>query len=695
MPDPPETERREVVEELHGEEIRDPYQWLEANTDEVRSWVERQNEYADELLRVEAREELEPRMEERAEVPGYGVVTPRERGYFQQVEAAEDDHPRLTVRSDLDAEPTVLADPNEWEDGESLDWFEPSPDGSLVAYGVAEGGEEQYDVFVLDTETGEVVDELRDCGRTQTQGFAWTDTGFYYVATGSADDGGQLDKEIRYHELGSDADSDADPVLTDDVGEHVWPQLEADDGTLFVAYREGWVRSDVYRWETDGSDAEASDDAEISDDREANADLADGELVRVVAEADASFRISVADGTMYLLTDYDASRSRVVACDASATEIHPDDLREVVPEREGTLKLFVLAEDSLVVHRQRDAHSSLAVYGRDGEHRYDVDLPGYASVGRGGLSGHADAAEFFFRAQSFDRPPWVSRGDVETGETATVNRREAESALDLAVEQQFFESADGTEIPAFVVHHEGLERDGNRPTVLYGYGGFRNNLSPTYDRFRTPFLEDGGVYVHANLRGGAEYGEEWHRDGMRERKQNVFDDFYAVAEGIVAADYTRPEKLAAMGRSNGGLLVGAAITQRPDLFGAASCGVPLLDMLRFHEFLLGESWTTEYGSPEDPEAFEYLRTYSPYHNVEEGVEYPATLFETAAGDTRVHPSHARKMTARMQAANANRNPILLRTETGTGHGVGKPTSMVVAEQLDRWAFLYDQLEVLG
>jgi prolyl oligopeptidase len=693
MPDPPETKRREVVEELHGEEIRDPYRWLETDTDEVRSWVERQNEYADELLRVEAREDLEPRMEERAEVPGYGVVTPRERGYFQQVEAAEDDHSRLTVRSDLDAEPTVLADPNEWADGESLDWFEPSPDGSLVAYGVAEGGEEQYDVFVLDTETGEVVDELQDCGRTQTQGFAWTDTGFYYAATGSADDGGQLDKEIRYHELGSDAESNS--VLTDDIGEHVWPQLEVDDGTLLVAYHEGWVRSDVYRWETDGSDAEASDDAETSDDREANADLADGELVRVVAEADASFRISVADGTMYLLTDYDAPRSRVVACDASATEIHPDDLREVVPEREGTLKLSVLAEDSLVVHRQRDAHSSLAVYGRDGEHRHDVDLPGYASVGRGGLSGHADAAEFFFRAQSFDRPPWVSRGDVETGETATVNQREAESALDLAVERQFFESADGTEVPAFVVHREGLECDGNRPAVLYGYGGFRNNLSPTYDRFRTPFLEDGGVYVHANLRGGAEYGEEWHRDGMRERKQNVFDDFYAVAEGLIAADCTRPEKLAAMGRSNGGLLVGAAITQRPDLFGAASCGVPLLDMLRFHEYLLGESWTTEYGSPEDPEAFEYLRTYSPYHNVEEGVEYPATLFETAAGDTRVHPSHARKMTARMQAANAGRNPILLRTETGTGHGVGKPTSMVVAEQLDRWAFLYDQLGVLG
>lgn len=693
MPDPPETERRAVVDEMHGEEVRDPYRWLEDDSGEVREWVERQNEYADEYLRSDAREKLRPRMEARAEVPEYDVIVARERGDFQRVEDAGDDRAKLVFRPELDADPTVLADPNDWDEGESLDWFYPSSDGSLVAYGVAEGGEEHYDVTVLDVETGDVVDVLRDCGRTGPMGMAWTDSGFYYVATGSATDGSQLDKQLRYHELGDDArkDNDArngestatdDPLLTDEIGEHAWPQLEIDDGTLFVAFHEGTAHSDVFRWEPSG------------------ADPGDGELVRLLTETDARFGLQVGDGTVFMLTDYDAPHSRIVACDADAREIDPeelregdsDELREVVPEREGTLKDFVLAGDSLVVHRQRDAHSSLEVYDREGNHCHDVDLPGYSAIGREDLTGHPDAPEFSFRAQSFDRPPWVAHGDAETGETVVVNEREPESDVDLEVEQQWFESVDGTEVPAFVVHRRGLERDGNNPTVLYGYGGFRINQTPTYDRFRMPFLEDGGVYVHANLRGGAEYGEEWHRAGMRENKQNVFDDFYAVAEGLIDAGYTRPEKLAAMGRSNGGLLVGAAVTQRPDLFGAASCGVPLLDMLRFHEFLLGESWTIEYGSPDDPEDFQYLREYSPYHNVEKR-EYPAVLFETAWGDTRVHPAHARKMTARMQARNAGENPILLRTETGTGHGLGKPTSMVVAEQLDRWAFLYEELGV--
>ncbi|WP_115863924.1 prolyl oligopeptidase family serine peptidase [Halorussus litoreus] len=695
MPDSPETERREVVETRHGEELCDPYRWLEADTNEVREWVDRQNEYADSWLDDDVREALEPRMEARAEVPEYGVIEPRQSGYFQRVADADEDRSRLVFRPDLDAEPTTLADPNEWAEGESLDWFHPSPDGSLVAYGVGEGGQENYDLTILDTESGDPVEIVRDCGRTGPNGMAWTDSGFYYVTTGSAAEGSQLDKAIRYHELpdrsGSSGDSDPpesvasdDPVLTDEVGEHVWPQLELADGTLVVVFSEGHLHSDVFRWEpSDSAGCDGSDDP-----------ATDGELVRLVADTDAWFGARVDAGTVYLATDYDAPRSRVLACDADARAADPDDLREVIGEREAILMDVAVADGALVAHYQRDAHSSLSVYDPDGEHRHDVALPGYAAIGRDALTGHPDAPEFFFRAQSFERSPWVARGDAETGETGVIDQREAASDVALAVEQRFFESADGTEVPAFVVHREGLARDGDNPAVLYGYGGFRLTQTPTYDRFRTPFLEDGGVFVVANLRGGAEYGDEWHRAGMRANKQNVFDDFYAVAEGVVDAGYTRPERLAAMGRSNGGLLVGAAITQRPDLFRAASCGVPLLDMLRFNEFLLGESWTVEYGSPDDPEAFEYLREYSPYHNVAER-EYPAVLFETALGDTRVHPSHARKMTARMQAANAGEQPILLRTETGTGHGIGKPTSMLVDEQLDRWAFLYDQLGVLG
>ena len=696
MPEPPETERREVVETLHGEEVRDPYRWLEADADEVREWVDRQNEYADRVIDGDAREALAPRIEARAEVSQHGVLAAREAGYFQYVRDAGDDRAKLVFRSDPDGDPTVLADANEWADGESLDWYVPSPDGSLVAYGVGEDGQEDYDVTVLDVETGDAVAVVRDCGRTDASNLAWTDAGFYYVTTGSADEGSQLDKAIRYHELahaesasgesGTDdsdrpAESTAadDPVLTDDVSEHVWPHLTVADGTLVAVFSEGWLHADVFRWE--GGDPASADGP------------GDGEFVRLVADVDSSFVAVAGEDTVFLLTDHEAPRSRVLACDPAASAAHPDDLREVIPEREAILMDLVLAGDSLVAHYQRDAHSSLSVYGTDGERRHDVALPGYAAIGREGLAGNPDAPEFCFRAQSFTRPPWVARGDATTGETEVVAERNPESDLDLAVEQQFFESADGTEVPAFVVHREGLDRDGDNPAVLYGYGGFRLTQTPSYDRFRAPFLEDGGVYVHANLRGGAEYGEEWHRAGTREDKQNVFDDFFAVAEGVVDAGYTRPERLAPMGRSNGGLLVGAAVTQRPDLFGAASCGVPLLDMLRFHEFLLGESWTVEYGHPDDPEDFAALRAYSPYHNVADR-EYPAVLFETAQGDTRVHPSHARKMTARMQN-DATGGPFLLRTETGTGHGIGKSASMIVDEQLDRWAFLYDQLDVLG
>ena len=669
MPEPPKTERCEVVETLHGEEIRDPYRWLEADDEDVAAWEERQNGYTDEYLQNDARAALEPRFRELADVPSHGGIVPRERGYFQRVEAEDDDRARLLFRPTLDADPRVLADPNDWEEGESMDWFLPSPDGSFVAYGVAEDGQENYDVIVLDVDTGEVADELRDCGRTHLGGVAWAGSGLYYVATGTAGGGAQLDKQIRYHELGA---TGPDPVLVDDVGQRVWPELVTDEGELVVAFREGTSHAEVFRW-TGSPDS--------------------GEIVPLVVDEDDFFRPKLHDGTVYLLTDYDAPRSRILACDGDARDVDPDDLREVVPEREGTLQSFVFAGESLVTHHQRDAHSSLTVYDSDGERLHDVDIPEYAAVDEIGLNGAPESAEFFFGAQTFDRPRWIARGDADTGETAVVDQRRADSDVDLVVTQQFFESADGTAVPAFVVHREGLDLDGDNPAVLYGYGGFQIILPPTYDRFRTPFLEDGGVYVQANLRGGTEYGEQWHREGMRENKQNVFEDFYAVAEGLVDAGYTRPERLAAVGGSNGGLLVGAAITQRPELFGAAISAVPLLDMLRFHEFLLGESWTTEYGSPEDPEAFEYLRAYSPYHNVEERA-YPAVLFKTAAGDTRVHPAHARKMTARMQAANRGDDPVLLRVESATGHGVGKPTSMKVREELDKWAFLYDQLDVL-
>ncbi|MEF8758065.1 MAG: prolyl oligopeptidase family serine peptidase, partial [Halobacteriales archaeon] len=427
---------------------------------------------------------------------------------------------------------------------------------------------------------------------------------------------------------------------------------------------------------------------------------------------DAPFQVSLHRGTVYLKTEYDAPSGQVLGCSLNEFrtagegdgELDPDDLDVIVPEREGTLESIALAADRLVAHHQRDATSRLRRYDLDGDDVAEtegpegpdtddpdpIDLPDNSTVA--GLTANPDVPEAFYLVQSFDRPPSVVRADLGDGTTPVLDRVDVDVPDDLVVSQEWFESTDGAEVPVFVVHRQGIDRDGDNPAVLYGYGGFRNSVTPVFRRFYLPFLADGGVYAQVCARGGREFGEAWHVQGMLEHKQHTFDDFLGAAEHLVDRGYTRPDRLAVAGGSNGGLSVGAVVTQRPDLFGAAFCAVPLLDMLRFHEFLLGESWTTEYGSPEDPAAYEWLKAYSPYHNVDPGREYPPILFKTAVGDTRVHPSHARKMTARMQTE-ADGGPFLLRTMTDTGHGLGKPTSMIVREQLDQWTFLYENLDV--
>ncbi len=691
MTTPPETDRRPVVDEYHGEEVTDPYRWLEADTDEVREWVDAQNAYTDAHLDADRREALRPRFERLADVASYHPVVVRGDRYFQRIEGPEEDHPVLYVRDGLDAERRILVDPNEWDDTRSLNWYVPAHDGDRVAYGVTEAGDEQYDVHVLDVATGEEIDRLDGLGRTQPRMFAWDPDGdgFYYVATGSPEDGSQMDKELRHHAIdGTDASGSAgaDPVLLEHDDQHVWPVLWTDreTGTLVLGLSEMSGGTDLY--------------VAVGGDGRSGETVADVEFEPVLTGHDAPFQVALHNGTVYLKTEYGAPRGQVLACSLDVFreagegdgELDPDDLDAVVPEREGTLESIALAEDALVAHHQRDATSELRRYDLNGGEPATIDLPDNSTVA--GLTANRDAREAFSLVQSFDRPPSVVRADLDDAATAVRDQVDVDVPDDLVVRQEWFDSTDGAEVPVFVVHREGIELDGDTPTVLYGYGGFRNSVTPVFRRFFLPFLADGGVYAQVCARGGREFGEEWHEQGMLEHKQHTFDDFVGAAEHLIDREYTRPDRLAVSGRSNGGLSIGAVVTQRPDLFGAALSVVPLLDMLRFHEFLLGESWTTEYGSPEHPEAYEWLRAYSPYHNVESGVEYPPILFRTAVGDTRVHPSHARKMTARMQTE-AEGGPFLLRTDTDTGHGVGKPTSMVVREQLDEWTFLYENLEI--
>ncbi|OYR73848.1 prolyl oligopeptidase [Halorubrum ezzemoulense] len=710
-PSPPETRREVVTETLHGIDVDDPYRWLEGDDAAVSEWADAQNDHVDAALDDALRDRLRPRFADLVEVADYGPISVREGRYFATVREPGADHARLVVRDAPDGTDRVLVDPNAWaanRDGDrpprSMAWYVPSHDGERVAVGVTDGGDENYDVRVLSVPDpsdsrvespeaegyGPGVEEiasLPERGRVNAGSLAWTadDEGLVYVATGGAADGAQMDKEIRRFRFADGPD--AESVLLEHDDQHVWPRVtvDPDSGLLAVAFSEMVGGTEWYV-------------------------RVDGDLRPVLTDTDAETSVRFHDGTAFVSTDHGAPRRRLLACSVDRFregDLSFEECREVLPGGEGILQSVVPTPDRLLVHRQRDAHSRLSVHDRDGTHLRDVSLPSYCSVTW--VSGNRDAPEAFFGLTGFDRPPAVRKLDLadespgegdgvgEGGDAPELASAEVDSVDlpvpdDLVVEQRFVDSTDGAEVPVFVCYREEVNVEGPRPTVLYGYGGFRNSITPSFGRFRLPFLADGGAFAAVCARGGYEYGEPWHEAGMLEDKQHTFDDFVAAGEALCESGLTDADHLAVAGGSNGGLSVGAVVTQRPDLWAAAQCAVPLLDMLRFHRFLLGESWTTEYGHPEDPEAFEYLKEYSPYHNVDPDATHPPVYFTTAASDTRVHPSHARKMTARLQHE-AEGGPFLLRTKSETGHGVGKPASMVVDEQTDSWAFLYERLDV--
>ncbi|WP_049925436.1 prolyl oligopeptidase family serine peptidase [Halopiger goleimassiliensis] len=668
---PPETKRENTSYMRHGDVVADPYLWLEDDGEDVAAFVERQNEYADDYLEsVDVREDLRPRFEELARTTDYGSITPAPTGYFQEVERPEDDQPVLYFRESLEDDREVLVDPNEFSEDatKSMGWWTVSADGERLAYGVDEGGDELYDVTVLEVPSGDVLEELPGLGRANPGMFAWTPDGFYYGRTGLEGEA-QLEKEIRYHEHGDDPD--ADPLVAEVDEPSTWPMLSTDrDGEhLLVAFVTGWERSDL-----------------------SYAAVGDTDLTPVITDAEHLYTPLIYDDTAYVRTDLDAPYYRFLELDLSGDvgEVDPAELPEAIPEREGIVQGATVADDRLLVQYERAAVSELEVFDLDGDHVRSIDLPGTGTVT--GLQGNRDAPEAFFGYQSFDHLPAVFRYDLDSDASDELDRPDVALEFDLTVEQVRYESADGTEVPMFIVHREDLDRDGDNPTLLYGYGGFENSLTPGFQTFGREFLRSGGVFAQANLRGGGEFGKEWHEAARHGNKQHTFDDMIAAAEYLIDEDYTSSDRLAIQGGSNGGLTVGAVLTQRPDLLGAVCCHVPLLDMLRFHTFLLGSSWTSEYGSPDDPEAYEYIKEYSPYHNVDPDTEYPPVFFKTAEDDTRVHPVHAWKMAARMQAV-ADGGPFLCKTNRDTGHGTGKPTWMIVEEQLDVWSFLFDQLNV--
>jgi prolyl oligopeptidase len=683
MAPPVPTRSEVVVDKLHGVEVRDPYRWLEqGDADEVTLWTERQNAVLRHTLdREPARPFIERRLWQLHEIGTLGVPVARAdkqaraTRYFYTRRTGKQNQPVLYLRRAVDGADQTLIDVNTLAaDGTmSLDWWTPSEDGHLVAYGVSVNGDENATLRIRDVATGKDLPDTITRARYCSLAWQPDGKGFYYTrypAAGTVPAGEDVyHRAVFHHRLGDDPQRDS-KIFGDGRDLKDWPDLalSPDGRWLGIEVQQGWARSEIFLVDTHHR----------------------GKPVPVVTGRAALFTLAeVLDDRIYVLSNEGAPRYRLFSVDPR----HPERARwrETIAEGTETLQAVAAVGGKLAALYLEDASSRVRLFSAAGKLERELPLPGLGTAT--GLSGRNARPELFFSFTSYLTPTMVFRHDVEAAASSVWQKLEA--PLDPAgfeVEQTRYRSRDGTHIPMFLVHRKGLVRDGKTPALLSGYGGFNISLTPTFAAAVAPFIEAGGVYAVANLRGGGEYGEAWHEAGMLGNKQNVFDDVIAAAEHLIAEKITSPAHLAISGRSNGGLLVGAAITQRPDLFRAAICGVPLLDMLRYHQFRIAKLWVPEYGSSDDPQQFRWLAAYSPYHHVKDGVDYPATLFFTAASDTRVDPLHARKMTARLQAATTGRKgPVLLRLETQAGHGAGKPLAKLLAQHTDELTFLFQEL----
>ena len=673
----PETRIVDQTDVLHGEALSDLYRWLEdGDNPEVRVWTERQNALTESYLAAfPGRPRIRARLDTLLAIGAISVPTPAHGRYFYQRRDGRQNQPMLYVRDGVGGVDRVAVDPNALDAAgtTALDWYYPSDDGRLLAYGLSENGSEQSVLHILDLETGQTLPER--IPHTRAADLAWLPdgSGFYYTrypAPGEVPAGEEhYHRSVFFHRLGTDPA--ADSVQFRPAQKEYWPgvSISPDGRWLLIGVARTFDQTDLYLRDL----------------------AADGPLVPVAENLPASFEGQVAYGRLFLRTNLDAPTYRLYVVDPG----RPDraDWRELVPARsDAVLDGMGLAGGRLALSYLERASSRFRLADLEGRIVSEVSLPALGSLF--GIGSEWDGREIFYGFSSYTVPPSIYRIDLETGEQTLWRRVEADVDPErFEVRQASVTSKDGTPVTMFLVHRKGVQRDGNNPVYLTGYGGFNISMTPAFSRSLLLWLESGGIVAIPNLRGGGEYGEEWHQGGMLSKKQNSFDDFIAAAEWLIAERYTSPARLAAAGGSNGGLLMGAGLTQRPELFRAIVVQVPLLDMLRYHRFLIARLWIPEYGSADDPEQYAWLRAYSPYHHVRSGTEYPAVLLATAESDTRVDPMHARKMTARLQAATASSRPVLLRLEARAGHGAGKPLSKVLDEMTDTWSFVFSELGV--
>jgi prolyl oligopeptidase len=665
---PPPTRLDGTVEMIHGVSVADPYRWLEdQNSPETRAWIEAQNACTQSVLRTwPGNAAIAKRLTELLKVDT--IHLPSERGgrYFYSKRAASQDLFVLYMRRGTEPE-EVLVDPASLsaDHTTSVSFYGLSEDGKLAAYGVRKGGEDEVSIHLIDTDTRKELPDTLPRARLTGASFKSDDSGFYYSKL--TDEGFR----VYYHAMGTSSEQDT-KIFGDGYGPDkiIWVNISENGRYLLfmVRYGSACQKSEIY----------------FQDIARA------GPIVPIVKTIDSCFQGEIAGDTLYMETNWKAPNWRVLSVPLNNPA--QENWKEIIPESESRLEDFQLVGGQIIGHYSHNAASELKVFEADGKAAGNIELPALGDVS--GITGRWRGSEAFLSFQSFAIPATIYRYDLSRHALAVWAKPGVPvDASEFEVKQIWYQSKDKTRVPMFLFYKKGLKLDGSNPTLMTAYGGFDSSETPEFRDDAIVWAEHGGVFAMPNLRGGGEFGDAWHHAGMLEKKQNVFDDFFAAAEWLIANHYTSSQLLAITGRSNGGLLMGAAMTQRPDLFGAIVCGYPLLDMVRYQKFLVARFWVSEYGSSDDPKQFPFLYSYSPYHHVIKGTKYPAVLFITGDSDTRVAPLHARKMAAEMQAAQGGDKPILLMYDTKLGHSEGRPVNKIIEEDTNELQFLFAQVEV--
>ncbi|HLX84578.1 MAG TPA: prolyl oligopeptidase family serine peptidase [Terriglobales bacterium] len=679
LPPPPPTEAQPVTDTVQGVQLTDPYRWLEdGKSPATRAWIDEQMKYTEKYLsQVKIRPEIVSELTKLERVETFSIPFERGGNYFFKKRSADENQGSIYIRRSLHGKDELVVDATKLstDQNTSVQINDVSKDGTLLVYGIRSGGadEESVHFLVIDKDDVAKNHELADTlpsARYQGVQLSPDKQGLYYARF---DPTGTL---VFYHRFGS-AKSD-DLIFGKSVnGETLGPmeligtEVTENERYLMIVVIHGVppTRVDIY----------------VKDLRQP-----DSPIRPLVHGIDSRFNATNYEDDFFVLTDYQAPNYRVVKM--SLAESQPQQWKTIVPEGKEVISDISIVGGKLFATGLHDVATDTRIFTLDGVHIGDLDYPTIGSATS--LSGHADShsIEGFYSFESFIIPPTIYRYDVSTGKTEVFAKPNVPFASDqYEVKQVFYKSKDGATIPMFISSKKGVKRDGSTPTLMFAYGGFLVDLTPAWNPEYAWWMEQGGFYAQPNLRGGGEYGEKWHQAGMFEHKQNVFDDFFSAAEFLVDEKYTRTDRLAIRGRSNGGLLMGAAMTQHPEMFGAIWCGYPLLDMIRYQNFLVGKWWTTEYGSSDNKDQFPYLLKYSPYHNVKPGMKFPAIMFNTGDSDTRVDPLHARKMTALVQADNVNDRPILLHYQTVSGHSGGVSVTQAITDTADELSFLWNEV----